>query len=288
LASIFGLFRCSEIVAILYFLYAAGVAVVRPVDRSITWTVVWLNLTVLGSFCLLAYADSFRRRELLGRLRDWFPLPLLLLAYREMGWFALPHADTHLEQAWVAWDRMLLHEWGLKGLIESLGSFGPSVLESSYALVYATAPGGLVLLYLTGHRKEAERFVFMVLMAVLGAYALFPYFPSEPPRTVFPGQDLPGLETVFRRFNLWYLGGYGIHTSVFPSAHVSGAFSAALAFRLIAPEWKWLGRGFLVLACLIAVATVYGRYHYAVDALAGLALSIAARQTAVTVCRGRG
>ncbi len=84
-----------------YFLYTGVVGVVRPVNREITFTVLWLNLAVLGSFCLLAYADGFRRGPLLGAVRDWLPLPLLLLAYKEMGWFVLPHSGTGLEQSWV-------------------------------------------------------------------------------------------------------------------------------------------------------------------------------------------
>ena len=271
--------RASEWVAIVYFTYAAAVALMRPIDRSITWNVLWLNATVVAAFFLMANADSLRRREFLGTLRDWYPLPLLL-AYREMGWFALPHTGTELEQSWVAWDRLLLNDWGLRAAMESLGPALPGLLEISYALVYATAPGGLGILYATGHRKEADRFLFTVLVAILGAYVLFPFFPSEPPRTVFPGEDLPGVETVFRRFNLWYLGGYGIHTSVFPSAHVSGAFSAAFAVSAVVRERKWVGRGMVVLAGLIAVATVYGRYHYAVDGVAGFLLSLVARQWA--------
>jgi membrane-associated phospholipid phosphatase len=72
------------------------------------------------------------------------------------------------------------------------------------------------------------------------------------------------------------LGDYGIHTSVFPSAHVSGAFAGAFAMVLLLPERKWVGRFLLGLATLIATATVYGRYHYAADALAGFAIAAAA------------
>ena len=41
------------------------------------------------------------------------------------------------------------------------------------------------------------------------------------------------------------------------------------------PERKWVGRLLLGLAVSIAFATVYGRYHYTVDALAGFAVSVA-------------
>jgi len=40
------------------------------------------------------------------------------------------------------------------------------------------------------------------------------------------------------------------------------------------PEHPWVGLFLLVLAVLIATAVVYGRYHYAVDAAAGLAAAV--------------
>jgi len=42
---------------------------------------------------------------------------------------------------------------------------------------------------------------------------------------------------------------------------------------LYLPERRRLGWGLLVYAVLVSIATVYGRYHYAVDALAGLGIS---------------
>jgi membrane-associated phospholipid phosphatase len=47
----------------------------------------------------------------------------------------------------------------------------------------------------------------------------------------------------------------------------------ALAVRRNAPR---LGTGFLFLAASVAVATVYGRYHYTADALAGAMVGVAA------------
>jgi membrane-associated phospholipid phosphatase len=80
------------------------------------------------------------------------------------------------------------------------------------------------------------------------------------------------------------LGGYGIHTSVFPSAHVSGAYAGAFGMIILLPERKWIGRWLTVLATLIATATVYGRYHYAVDAVAGLVVAIGAALVGRLIC----
>jgi hypothetical protein len=33
----------------------------------------------------------------LGVARDWLPLAVILLAYREMGWFALPHQIDQID-----------------------------------------------------------------------------------------------------------------------------------------------------------------------------------------------
>jgi membrane-associated phospholipid phosphatase len=42
-------------------------------------------------------------------------------------------------------------------------------------------------------------------------------------------------------------------------------------WRLL-PEHRWVAWALLSLAVLIAIATVYGRYHYAADAVAGVAI----------------
>ncbi len=268
--------RASEWLLIAYFAYTTALAHLLPLRPPIAHVTTLVNLTVIAGLFLLAYAESLRHRPLLAVLRDWFPAPLALLAYREMGWFARPHASIDIERSWVRWDKLLLNDWGGKGAIEAAGPLVPSILEVSYSLVYAILPFSLAVLYICRRRDLVDSFLVTFLLGVLSAYALFPCFPSEPPRTVFPGEDFPSCVTVFRRFNWWLLGGYGIHTSVFPSAHVSGAFSGAWGMLRVLDRPRWVGRLLVVLAVLIATATVYGRYHYAVDALAGFALSVAA------------
>ncbi len=268
--------RLSEWVLIVYFAYATVIAHVFPVKHSVVRVTLLLNVTIIAAYFLLAYADRLRRRRFLSVVRDWIPMTFVLLAYREMGWFAPAQHSYALERTWVGWDRFFLYTLGVKPLIELLGPVVPSILEISYVLVYAIPYFSVVVLYVYGNRERVDRFLFPFVLAVLAAYALFPYFPSEPPRTAFPGADFPPWLSVFRRLNWSLLGGYGIHTSVFPSAHVSGAFSAAFAMRLVLPEKKWVWRLLLILAILIGTSVVYGRYHYVADVVAGLVLSIAA------------
>jgi hypothetical protein len=139
-------FRRSECVLIAYLIYTAAVAVGRPVSPAVRAVTLLLNLQVLACYALLAYAGSLRRGLLLSVARDWFPFCLLLLAYREMGWFALPHSGHALERGWVVWDRMVL-AGGARAAIECLGPVLPSLLEICYSLVYALGPFSVAMLY---------------------------------------------------------------------------------------------------------------------------------------------
>jgi membrane-associated phospholipid phosphatase len=265
--------RWSELVLSIYFIYATALAILLPVSAEVRVVSVALNLTILAGYSLLIYAHGLRGRKLFGMTRDWLPLVLLLLAYREMGWLAPRTHSYSLERSWIVVDRLVLRRWRVHDAIEWLGPVVPSILEVAYSLVYATAPFGLAMLYIYKARKRSEQYLLILVLGVLLSYAQFPFWPSEPPRAVFPGEDAPSMQTIFRRFNWFLLGGYGIHTSVFPSAHVSGAFAAAFGVMRALPEKPWVWRSLLATAVLIAMATVYGRYHYVVDAVAGFAVS---------------
>ena len=256
--------RPSEWLILVFFSYIAVISLffhlgVKP----------WLLLAAVVVAILLL---SLRKSD----FREFAPALFTLAAYREMNWFTPAVYDHRLEQAWILWDRRVLDGGHLRAAIESLGPVLPSYFELCYLFVYAVVFVSVALLFSLHHRDRIDRFWVAYLAGTLGVYALFPFFPSEPPRTAFAGMDLPHVLTEVRRLNLWLLGGYGIHSSVFPSAHVSSAFSAAWALLSTIPERPAIGRWMAFYAACVAVATVYGRYHYAADAVAGFAMSFLA------------
>jgi membrane-associated phospholipid phosphatase len=260
--------RPYEWLIIAYFTYVAAIA---PLFIS-TGETRWLPAAIAGAVAAILIGLS----RYPAHLRDWVPLGLTLAAYREMNWFTPTVRDHHLEQAWIGWDRWLLNTAHLRAAIESLGPLIPSYLEICYVLVYVIGLISALILIFNHRREHLNAFWFAFLAGTLASYALFPYFPSDPPRTVFAGADLPHIVTVFRRFNLAILGEYGIHSSVFPSAHVSSAFACAWGLFIAMPDRKRYGWIVAVYAFSVAIATIYGRYHFATDALAGLVVSFLA------------
>jgi membrane-associated phospholipid phosphatase len=260
--------RSSEWLLVGYFTYVALAALIFGAGPG-----PWITLAAIAASILVF---SLKENRVTESIRNIAPIFYTLGAYREMNWFTPSIRDHHLERGWIGWDRWLLDDCHLRGCIEAAGAMLPAYLELCYLLVYLVAPISIGLLFAFGRRARINRFWLAFLAGTLGAYGLFPYFPSEPPRIVYPGADSPHIETALRQLNLWIVGGYGIHSSVFPSAHVSLAFSAAWGLIATLPERPWIGRIMVLYACSVAIATVYGRYHYAVDAAAGIAISLLA------------
>jgi len=229
-------------------------------------------LLLLGLLALCQQQPRFASG--VSYFRDWLPILLTLAAFREMELF-LPARYTHFyEGGWVAQDHLLLGAWGLRGAIEYFGRLIPFYLELCYFLVYGLPAYCVALLYTTGKRTYVDRFLLIYLTGTLTSYALFPYFPSQPPRILFPGLDDPTVTTWVRHLNLFVLTKATIHVGVFPSAHVSSAFSAAWAIFLLLPGRKILGYGLLFYAVSVSIATIYGRYHYSADVLSGFLISL--------------
>jgi hypothetical protein len=213
--------RSAEWLLVIYFGYVAAIAPRFPLQPQIAWRPFLVEVLVCALFLALAYGESREHAELFSILRDWVPVALILLAYREMDWFSSTPHSFDLELRWVEWDRTILHRWGLQRALEALGWLGPAILELCYALVYGIGPFMVAVLYFQYRRARVNGALFLYLLGTLLAYALFPYFPSDPPRVAFGGSDMPNVVTALRQLNLCLVGNYGIHSSVFPSAHVS-------------------------------------------------------------------
>ncbi|MXY67974.1 MAG: phosphatase PAP2 family protein [Acidobacteriia bacterium] len=259
--------RLAELILAGYFAYTAALSLLLPLAPSIRLQVIGASLAALAT---LHYLGRFPARFVPEMLRTTLLLPGVLLAYQQIGLFAQPQSSHSLERSWVYWDRLLLADWGLTQAIDSTGPLLPGALELLYLMTYAVAPAALAILATAGRLDRSDRLLACFAASAVSAYALYPFFPSEPPRTIFPGELSSSIDTVFRQVNWWILGKAGIHTSVFPSGHVASAFGAGIGLLLALPERKVYGIAMTFVGAGIALATVYGRYHYAVDALAGL------------------
>ncbi len=106
--------------------------------------------------------------------------------------------------------------------------------------------------------------------AEFGSFASLSVIQTRPPWLVERKAVLPD-RSIHRAATLM-VEHLTIRVNTFPSGHVAGSLAVALAVIRVMPGAALL---FLVLAASIAVACVVGRYHYVIDVIAGIGLTLA-------------
>jgi len=144
------------------------------------------------------------------------------------------------------------------------------VMHAGYLSFYpilVVAPG---LPWLRGGRDGARHTLLLMMVTFYVCYVLFLLFPVAGPRYLFPLPENAATAQPVAAFVHRLVAGGSAWGTAFPSSHVAVALVAA-----VSAGWAWraLGAVLLPLALLLALGTVYGQFHYAVDATAGAALA---------------
>src|SRR5262245_27094637 len=102
------LMRASEYVVSAYFTWTSLLALTLSISTFNRVRALLANLLVLLVYLVLL---RLHQAEWVRIARDWIPQGLIVLAYKEMGWFAPASHTNRLEQGWIVWDRLLLDQW---------------------------------------------------------------------------------------------------------------------------------------------------------------------------------
>jgi len=146
------------------------------------------------------------------------------------------------------------------------------ILHAGYFSYYLVVPAAAVGAYLAGGDRGLERLTLTVSLAFFVCYLCFAVFPVAGPRYLFPPlEGPPARGPVYALVHLVIEGGSSKGTA-FPSSHVAASVSALLG------TWRDARRTFWILllpVTALVIGTVYGRFHYGVDALCGLIVAAA-------------
>lgn len=262
-----------ERIALVFFIYAAGLALARGIAAPQRAALVVLPFVLVAAWRV----ESMATRDWSRILRQWLSLGLILVAYWSIGCFVSGKL-LDVQAVLIGWDRKVLA--AMRPAVESLGCVIPFLLEFVYLLLYAIPPICLAALYFCRAPKRAPAFLRVLFLGTLTAYGMLPFFPVSSPYFAFPLVDLPTYSSAVRELNTWLLARLDIDTSVFPSGHVAVAFSTAFGMRAALPERRSLWLAAFGAAAIVYAATIYGRYHYAVDGLASICIAWAASKVA--------
>jgi membrane-associated phospholipid phosphatase len=259
--------RTSEWIQAGFATMLAIAAWIFPLTARRRFATTLLAVGVLIAVALACISESVLTPTQASILRDWLPVPLTLVPYWQTGqFFAGPNEKI---QAWLLQtDRWLLNLASRTGW--TFGRFARLSMEWAYMLCYPLVPLGLATLYAAGLRRDASTYWFFVLVPTYLCYAITPFFPALPPRSI--GKERTSSPSNKSRvFNLWILKLGSIQAISFPSGHVAASLAVSLVLLQYLPV---TGAIFLVITLWIAIAAVVGRYHYAIDVVLGAVVTL--------------
>ena len=139
------------------------------------------------------------------------------------------------------------------------------LLEFSYAGVYPLMVIAETIALSYG--VQPDRFWTVLMWTDFLCFAMLPWIRTRTPREVIP---IEPWRSSWRALNLRIVGASSIGVNTFPSGHAAVPLAAALL--LVGAPWPWVLLMFTATAAISAGA-VFGRYHYAADAIAGWAVA---------------
>jgi membrane-associated phospholipid phosphatase len=200
--------------------------------------------------------------------RNWYPLPFVASCYKEMALFIPAVRRTDADRALANLD---LRVWGANPTVWLERLHHPWFTEFLQAAYTLFVPAVLFVAWLLWRRRQYSEFqyyAFLIALGFLASYLGYLAVPARGPR--FFLKDLQH----FPLDGLWLFHGMqsmldkleSAHYDCFPSGHTELTILAWWGSRKISSR---LFRIYCAYMPCIIFATVYLRYHYSVDLLAG-------------------
>ena len=234
-----------------------------------------------GAAALLPALWALRQRRagdesgsgFVGAVRQYYPLVLLAAFWSEMDLFRLsvhpvPY-DGVVSQLDLAVFGTHLNAVLMPLLPERWVS---EAMHLSYLAYYPLIIVPPIVLGLLGRRDALRDVVLRLLLTYLACYLVYLTFPADGPSYTTPHYGGTLTQGFFYRLSHAVTAAADTLGTGFPSSHVAGAVTMAWVGA------RWMSRPvvtlFVVEAAGVLVATVYTQNHFAIDALAGLALAL--------------
>jgi membrane-associated phospholipid phosphatase len=248
----------------------------------------WVRLiTHLAAMLLVVLVARFPASRSLQVIHYWYPLPYVSYCYKEMGMLipavGRPDADASLAHLDFAF-------WGANPTVW-LERFRSPLLAEALEIVYSGfVPAVLLIAVLLWKQKRFDQFryyAFLIAFGFLVSYAGYFLVPARGPRFL-----LRPLQT-FQLQGLWLYDWLAhtldriesSHYDCFPSGHTEMTILAWWGSRMVSST---LFRVMFAYTLGVIFATVYLRYHYTVDVLAGVIVAGALIMAAPGIYHGLG
>ncbi|HKA02106.1 MAG TPA: phosphatase PAP2 family protein [Candidatus Solibacter sp.] len=251
--------------------YAASCVILLGWLPRIPGAAGWLAFHILGA-ALLVYQVK-RPNPTSWIFRNWYPLPYVASCYREMALFVPAVRGSNSDQ-WLA--DLDFKIWGANPTVWVERVYNPVFTEFLQLIYTLFVPIVLFVAWELWRRRRYEDFrqyAFLLAIGFLASYIGYLCVPARGPRFLLAQLQHVPLQGMwlFQSMQSMLDQLESAHYDCFPSGHTELTILALWGSRQLSKRWFWLY--FAYTPCII-FATVYLRYHYTVDLLAGVATAL--------------
>ncbi|MBS1538100.1 MAG: phosphatase PAP2 family protein [Bacteroidetes bacterium] len=256
--------------------------------NEIKWAsrLIGVNVLIGIMVTLLAYYNSRRKSLILDVTHNFYIIPMVLVMFNQVFYF-IPVVHPHdYDTMLIAWDRAIFGVNPTEVLLRFSNPYLTEFLQLCYMSFFFHGLAQGIEMYV-GNRKDAVKTIARQIgFGYFVSYILYFVFPAIGPRfTVHDfatlSTDLPGLwltEPIRHFINAGDNIGLGelypalvVNRDCMPSGHtMMTVMNIIISFQLRSKQ-RWI---FLVIGSCLIFSTVYLRYHYAVDVIAGIICAI--------------
>ena len=217
---------------------------------------------------VIIYWDTRSESKIIHFFRDAYALLSVFLFYEELEGLihlifpgSFDYLINKLELAVfgvypTVWLQNVARPWLTEFFVYSYFSY--------YFLIIIPA----LILYIPGKRWEFHEFSVNVMLAYYISFIIFVLFPVEGPRFVLASlHTSPLIGYGFSEIHAYFMDMGAYRGGAMPSSHIAATFASLMMIRRYKKGVYYL---MLPLVVSMVLSTVYGRYHYVSDALAGI------------------
>jgi membrane-associated phospholipid phosphatase len=221
---------------------------------------------VLGAALILYQAKNPNPTSWI--FRNWYPLPFVASCYKEMALFIPAVGRPDCDRPLAALDFRI---WGANPTVWLERLHTPVATEFLQLVYTLFIPAVLLVAYLLWRAeryREFQYYAFLIALGFLVSYMGYFAVPARGPRFLlnhlqhFPLQGLwlfRGMQSMLDKLE-------SAHYDCFPSGHTELTILAWWSSRILSRPWFTV---YSIYTPCIIFATVYLRYHYTIDLLAG-------------------
>lgn len=264
--------RPADAVTIIFLLFLSALTLIfyQHIPKA-PFLISLYSIFFIAQIILIRFKNNGR---FMGLFYDLiFPILCVLVIFDSLEWLVHYVNPEDIDPILIRLDYLIFNNHPTIILERIMSPLLTDILQIAYSTYYFIPTSFGVVLLLNNQREEFNRTLFLILFCFYLSYLGYILMPALGPRFTISHLQTTELQGLFIAEPLQKLLNKleGIKRDAFPSGHT------AVAVTVLYLAYRFKKRFFWILLPIVAAlifSTVYCRYHYVVDIIAGFGLTL--------------